>query len=280
MSDMLPVIQPKCDELTGDDLIAGPRTITITAAKVQHGTERPVTLGFEGDGGKPFKPCKTMSKLLAFAWGPSSQEFIGKSLTVYRDPDVKWGGLKVGGVRISHMSHIERDFVVALTETRGVKKPVSIKMLVVDKSLPKADKAAAGVRTLVARINHVDPKNLANIVDDPVVIKQLTWLSENRPELAQEVKAAILAHGSDIALTPWFGDADYSDVNNDTPANHPARAKAHELIAKAAALKPGDVAGYNVLTNDAIEHVDAMPEYLQAEVRAAFETALARIEEN
>ncbi|MGI4797010.1 MAG: hypothetical protein ACRYG8_23755, partial [Janthinobacterium lividum] len=49
--------------------------------------------------------------------------------TLYRDPKVLFGGIAVGGIRISHMSHINEDTTVAVAETKGARKPVRIKVL-------------------------------------------------------------------------------------------------------------------------------------------------------
>src|SRR3546814_4161704 len=66
-----------------------------------------------------FRSCKSMSRVLVSAWGPDANAYSGRSLTLYRDPKVKWGGMEIGGIRVSHMSHIERDMVMALTATRS-----------------------------------------------------------------------------------------------------------------------------------------------------------------
>jgi hypothetical protein len=85
--------------------LTGPITITITGVTVKGGgQEQPVAIHFEGDDGKPYKPCKSMSRVLVSAWGPDSSKYVGRSLTLYCDPKVKWGGMEVGGIRISHMS--------------------------------------------------------------------------------------------------------------------------------------------------------------------------------
>jgi hypothetical protein len=39
-------------------------------------------------------------------------------MTLFRDPEVSYGGMQVGGIRISHMSHIDADFSIPLTMTR------------------------------------------------------------------------------------------------------------------------------------------------------------------
>ena len=70
-----------------------------------------------------------MSRVLVAAWGPDANAYVGRSVTLYRDPKVKWGGLEVGGIRVSHMSHIERDMVMSLTATKGKRAPHKICVL-------------------------------------------------------------------------------------------------------------------------------------------------------
>jgi len=138
MSDMTAVIAPKSDQLNTDDLIAGPRTIRIREVRVSPGTEQPVSIYFDGDGGKPWRPCKSMSRLLVGMWGPDSSAYICKSLTLYRDPKVTWGGMEVGGIRISNASHIESSVKMALTATRGKKAVATVQPLSADVIDPAA----------------------------------------------------------------------------------------------------------------------------------------------
>lgn len=129
MNDMSQVIVPRSDQQNADDYISGPRTIKITKVAISPGGEQPVAISFEGDEGKPWKPCKSMSRVLVGAWGPDAKAYTGRSVTLYRDPKVKWGGLEVGGIRISHMSDIEKPLTMALTETRASRKPFTVKPL-------------------------------------------------------------------------------------------------------------------------------------------------------
>jgi hypothetical protein len=137
MNDMAQTIIPKSDQLNADDLIAGPITIKITGVTIKPG-EQPVAISYEGDKGKPYKCCKSMARILVSAWGADSKNYVGRSLTLYRDPAVKWGGMEVGGIRISHMSDIDSAMTMALTVTRANKKPFTVKPLV-----SVAQKAAA-----------------------------------------------------------------------------------------------------------------------------------------
>jgi hypothetical protein len=128
--DMTKTIEPKSDQLNADDMISGPRTITVTRVTANPSSaEQPVSVFFDGDNGKPWKPCKSTRRILVAVWGKDASQYVGRSLTLYRDPDVTWGGLKVGGIRISHMSHIDAPMTLAITASRTVRKPVTIKPL-------------------------------------------------------------------------------------------------------------------------------------------------------
>ncbi|HEX7961617.1 MAG TPA: hypothetical protein VF493_16980 [Terriglobales bacterium] len=129
MSDMSKVIIPKSDQLNADDLIAGPITIKISGVDIRGGQEQPVSIRFEGGNGKPYKACKSMCRIMVAAWGADASKYVGRSMTLYRDAKVKWAGLEVGGIRISHMSDIGDDMTMALTVTRQNRKPFTVKPL-------------------------------------------------------------------------------------------------------------------------------------------------------
>ena len=123
--DMTASIAPKSDQLNAEDLLSGPRTFTIE--KVEQGTaEQPVNVHLVEFPGRPFKPSKTVRRLMVAAWGPDTATYPGKRMTLYRDPAVKFGGMDVGGIRVSHMSGIEKRIVVALTVTRGKRAPYTV----------------------------------------------------------------------------------------------------------------------------------------------------------
>jgi hypothetical protein len=119
--DLRSTIIPKSDQLNADQLLGGSITITLTDVQVSNSPDQPVTLHYAGDQGRPFKPCKTMRKLLIFAWGQDGSQWIGRSATLYNDPHVKFGGDQVGGIRISHLSHITKPVEASLAATRGKK---------------------------------------------------------------------------------------------------------------------------------------------------------------
>lgn len=140
--DMSAFVAPKSDQLNADDLIAGPRTVTITGVRGSGNSEQPVDVHFEGDDGKPFKPCKSMRRVMIAAWGADASQYAGRSMTLYRDPKVKFGGMEVGGIRISHMTHLERELVMALTVTQKKREPYKVKPLVMKAKAEPAPDAA------------------------------------------------------------------------------------------------------------------------------------------
>lgn len=120
--DMTATLAPKSDQLNADDVLSAPRTVTITA--VSRGTaEQPVNITTAEFGeGRPYKPCLSMRRVIAKAWGPDPVVYVGRRMTLFNDTSVKWGGVAVGGIRISHLSHIDKALSLPLTETRGKRK--------------------------------------------------------------------------------------------------------------------------------------------------------------
>lgn len=207
MSDMSQVIIPKSDQINADDLIGGEMTITIREVKITGGQEQPVSIFFNGSE-KAFRPCKSMSRVLVAAWGADAKAYVGRTLQLYRDPTVKWGGLEVGGIRIRAMSHIEREMTMALTATKGSRKPFTVKPLAA-----APDKVGDGVRALLARI--ADADDIDAITADPDVIKQRSWLAANRPELSAQIDTAISTAAGD---SPPLAVADPSHNAGDAAA--------------------------------------------------------------
>ena len=111
-------IIPKSDQLNYDDFIAGPKTRTVT--KVSRGNpEQPVLIYITGED-RPWKPNKTMRRVLIAAWGDKGREWVDKSLMLVGDPSVTWAGAAVGGIVISRLSDIpESGLRMMLTKKRG-----------------------------------------------------------------------------------------------------------------------------------------------------------------
>lgn len=116
--DISDTIISNSDQLNADDIMSGTKTVTITGAS--RGTpEQPLNLDIKEFPGKQFRPSKTVRRILVAAWGPDALQYIGKSMTIYRDPKVRWAGKEVGGIRISALSHIDKVLQLSLSESQG-----------------------------------------------------------------------------------------------------------------------------------------------------------------
>jgi hypothetical protein len=60
--------------------------------------DQPVSIHYEGGEGRPFKPCKTVRRIMVGVWGKDASKYVGRSMTLYRDPSVAFGGMQVGGI--------------------------------------------------------------------------------------------------------------------------------------------------------------------------------------
>lgn len=140
VTDLSGTIVPKSDQANADELLSGPRTITVSRVTRGSTDEQPVSIFFHGEEKRPFKPCKTMRKLIMLAWGKDGTKWVGRSMTIYNDPNVTYGGNKVGGIRISHMTDIKPQGIEAnLNATKGRKATHTVKLLEMAKPVVLAD---------------------------------------------------------------------------------------------------------------------------------------------
>jgi len=220
MTTMLDTIVPRSDQLNADDLIGG-RTLTITVTGVDISmAEQPVAVRFEGDNGKPYKPGKSMRRVLVHCWGDDANLYVGRSLTLYRDDTVKFGGTDVGGIRISHMSHLDRVTTMALTETKAKRRPFTVKPLVpgAKQQSPDSPFISETLEQLVAKAKDA-PAWLAALVsalaacptvDDLTTLRTLPQVQgalQKAPEAAKtQITDAIKA--AEKRLTPMEGKSE------------------------------------------------------------------------
>lgn len=183
MSDLRNTIVPKSDQLNADDLLVSAKTIKVTKVTVTNG-EQPVTINYEGDNGKPYKPGKSMRRVLVHLWGPDGNAYVGRSMTLYCDDKVVFGGLAVGGIRISHMSHISKDVTMALTATRAKRTPFTVRPLVI-KEPP------SGPAVISSEDNKLLRTKLTAAKIDPAAFKQYFCI-ESSLELRADLMDAAL----------------------------------------------------------------------------------------
>jgi len=275
MNDMSLVIIPKSDQISADDFISGPQTYRIEAVEIRPGTEQPVSVFLAGEE-RVWKPCKSMSRCLVAAWGPDAKAYIGRSVTLYRDPKVKWGGMEVGGIRISHMSDIDGPMTMALTATKGSRKPYTVKPLTVAPAPSpagnrvKAERWLAGYmadprdsaanRSALAKLQREYPDLYAQAVppssDDD-------WPTEDSQPAATELPGE--------ATTPEAGAAAAPDLaegrgDEDMGEHDPFRVAADRLIADA---RTREIVADLELKGKDKDDFDALPDEMQVEVARA-----------
>lgn len=105
--DITDALAPNSDQLDAIELV-NPRTFTIDAGSGLGQREGKTVAEIRlVDFPRVWRPSKGMLDVLAACWGTDAKAWVGHRVTVYNDPDVMFGRDKVGGVRISHLSHID-----------------------------------------------------------------------------------------------------------------------------------------------------------------------------
>ena len=207
--DISPLVAPESDELVGDDLLGGPKTITIVNVDANGAEKKKVRLFYPGGEDRPWRPCKGMARVLMSQWGPDAKKWIGKSIKLFRDPDAMFGGAKVGGVRIAGMSHIPVGFESPVKERRGAIKIYQIEKL---ESEPQSDKAANAADKIIANIARApDLEKLESYISGKPTSAIEGW-EQDRPELAAKVRDAVNARRKELST-----DDNQDDPFDDTP---------------------------------------------------------------
>ena len=214
MTNLSKSIEPKSDQLNADDLIGKTLTIKVSRVTGTEGDAQPISIHFDGDNGKPYKPCKSMRRVLVICWGDEGKEYAGRSMTLYRDEKVMFGGIAVGGIRISHMSHIEKETTMALTASRASRKPYTVKPL----TAQAAAKAAAPPSDLSA-----EAKAFADEIKMVDSAEKLAALESRYADIC--AKLAHLPKWKSALITLWdatnkkFPAAAGAEDGDDTPSN-------------------------------------------------------------
>lgn len=136
----------KSDQIDADNLIGG-ITMDVTIKAVQRGpsNEQPLQLVLE-ETDKFYRPSKTYRRALIGCFGDEPAGWIGKRLRLIRNPDTMFGGVKVGGVEVSHAS-IEAPMVFMLQAKRGKKSAVSIDVIpAIQQPVPMPTKVKEAVK--------------------------------------------------------------------------------------------------------------------------------------
>ena len=116
--DISDALAPKSDQLDAVDLLGSP-PLVFTITEVSEGNaEQPVNIRL-AEFPRVWRPSKGMLRVLAGCWGKDTTAWVGRKVELYCDPDVMFGGKKVGGIRIRKVSHIDGRTSVPMIEGRG-----------------------------------------------------------------------------------------------------------------------------------------------------------------
>jgi hypothetical protein len=111
-------IEKKTDQLNYEDFLGGVTRIVTIAGVVAGTKEQQYDIAIEDDA-RVWRPAVTVLKQLVEAWGDDAKEWVGRRAELYGDPEVTFGRDKVGGIRVSRLSHIDSPHTTNLTITRG-----------------------------------------------------------------------------------------------------------------------------------------------------------------
>ena len=188
INDLSDTIEAKSDQLNADDLAGSTKTIKVTNVVRYSDKGIPAFyIDYEGGHGRPFKPCKSVRRVIMFAWGKDGSQWIGRSMTLYCDQTVIYAGKEVGGIRVSHMSDIPKRISIKLTEKRGSKKEVFIDIL------EPTQKPQLPDETFAKWLEPAKSKILAGEKTNEQIITQM----EVKATLTGEQKEQIRAIGAD-----------------------------------------------------------------------------------
>ena len=191
MSDIIDIsdtLKAKSDQLNADDLVGGPIRVQIEDVRLTQGDDTgPVTVRISG-GHMPWKPCKTMRRVLASAWGTNAAVWRGRWVELYCDPKVKFGGKEVGGIRIARMSHIDGERVLNLAVTKDKKQAYRISVL-------KPEECAASGASTANLDDFLDENGLTREqLDTYLTDAGKTPLAERTPEALAKLAAAMASN--------------------------------------------------------------------------------------
>lgn len=115
--DISDTLAPNSDQLDAVDLLGGPQTFTVDRV-TKGNAEQPIQIHFR-EFPRPWRPGVNQRRVLGNVWGTESAAWAGRRLTLFCDQEVAYGGQKVGGIRVSHMSNITKRTGTPIIPTRG-----------------------------------------------------------------------------------------------------------------------------------------------------------------
>ena len=146
--ELIETAQARSDQINSDDLINTHVDVTIKAVQRGPTKEQALQIVLE-ETDKFYRPSKTFRRALIGCFGDEPANWVGQRIRLIRNPDTTFGGVKVGGIEVSHAS-IADPIVLMLSTKRGKKSAVSIDVIPpIQKPVPmpaKVKEAAAVIQ--------------------------------------------------------------------------------------------------------------------------------------
>jgi hypothetical protein len=211
MMDITLTTAPRSDQLNAE-VLRQPITVVITKVTMKLDEDQPISIFWqfheatsesarEGVKVLPWKPCKTMRRVLGKVWGKDASQFPGRSLTLFCDPNVKFGGDAVGGIRIRSMSGIDKPVSMSLIATKGKRNSYTVQ------PLPRAPEpaegraeereAATGASDAASLVDEIDRCETADELKDWNGKNKAAYSALERPQF-EMVKAAYLRRKGEL----------------------------------------------------------------------------------
>ena len=149
--DITEALAPASDQLDAIELVT-PRTFTIGEGSRKGIREGKAVAEIRlVDFPRVWRPSKGMLDVLAKCWGTDARAWAGRRVTLYCDPEVTFGKEKPGGVRISHLSHIDKARDVTI-RGRGAGKvlPWHVEPLPDEAPAPVADRTTKAINAFAS----------------------------------------------------------------------------------------------------------------------------------
>jgi len=173
--ELIACAQAKSDQVDADDLIGG-ITLDVTIKAVQRGpsNEQPLQLVLE-ETEKFYRPSKTYRRALIGCFSDEPANWIGKRLRLVRNPETMFGGVKVGGIEVSHAS-IEAPVVLMLAAKRG--KKTAVRIDVMPAATKQAQKAAVATPVAAAPNTTIQPQDFTAAINSIASAESIASLQE------------------------------------------------------------------------------------------------------
>lgn len=170
--ELLETAQARSDQINSDDLINTHVDVTIKAVQRGPTKEQALQIALE-ETDKFYRPSKTFRRALIGCFGDEPANWVGQRIRLVRNPDTTFGGVKVGGIEVSHAS-VAAPIVLMLSTRRGKKSAVSIDVIPpIQKPVPMP----AEVKEAAAAIT----KPARGTISGDALEGDLTGVGEDRP---------------------------------------------------------------------------------------------------